>query len=117
MQGWKKCRSCYRKVYVVEKPTLTQIGRKENGVELKWEMLDDATGYTIKRKYGKDGTYTLIKNLDKQCGEYIDTTVWQDIDEPAFYRVQAYKFIDGVIFYSLQNPAGSYSSALKIESE
>ncbi len=92
----------------VAKPMLIQLGITENAVSLQWEMLDDATGYTIKRKYGKDGTYTLIKNLDKQCGEYVDTTVLENMKEPVYYRVQAYKYMDGTIYYS------GYCTALKI---
>lgn len=69
------------------------------GMELKWKKSDGASGYCIYRSTSKNGKYSIVKNVTSgKKSSCTDATVKQG--EKYYYKVRAYKFINGKVVYA-----------------
>lgn len=83
-------------------PALQSVSMVENGLKLSWTKASGADRYNIYRSTSKDGTYEYIKSVQGVLS-YVDTDV--ELGKTYYYKVRAYKKIDGKVYY------GGYSNA------
>ncbi len=89
----------------VEKAKIEKISRVDyNSLEIKWESVKGATGYRVYRSKTKNGEYLSVATL---AGN--GTELYQDdglvCGRTYYYKVRAYRKIDGVKYF------GDYSNA------
>lgn len=84
-----------------------------NSIKIKWNKLDDITGYDIARSTSKNGDYTVVKEITNAS-----TTSWTDTVDAGmtyYYKVRTYKssgnettygkYTDPQKVYTLKAPA------------
>ncbi len=79
-------------------------------VKVKWSMVEGATGYEIYRSSTKSGTYKKIATVTSKTtlSKNVSTTTGMKY----FYKVKAYRTVDGVKVYSKLSNAQSCKSKL-----
>ncbi|MBO4926694.1 MAG: hypothetical protein J5379_00365 [Clostridiales bacterium] len=91
------------KAVALATPTLTSAEGSEEGIALSWTKASGADRYNIYRSTSENGTYEYVTSVQK-VENYTDTQVEAGVTY--YYKVRAYKRVDGVVYY------GGYSNAL-----
>ena len=89
----------------VENARSSQI--KKNSVKLSWSGVESADGYIVYRAASKNGTYSKLADTSKKSY----TSRKLKSGKTYYYKVRAYKNVDGVTVY------GKLSSAVKVKTK
>lgn len=97
-----KTYSSYSKI-VSAKPKLitpsATLSSKNKKVYVKWNKVSGASGYQVYRATSKNGKYSLAKAVNSSTTSYTNTSVSKN--KGYYYKVRAYKKVDGKKVYSL----------------
>lgn len=86
------------------KPTITVTSPSTKTVKVTWKKITGASGYEVYRKTGSSGTYTRVKTVTSGSTlSYTNKSLTKG--KTYYYKVRAYKNVDGKKLYS------SYSTA------
>ncbi|MBO4926691.1 MAG: hypothetical protein J5379_00350 [Clostridiales bacterium] len=91
-----------KSVVALATPTLNTAAMAAGGIALDWSKASGADRYNIYRSATKTGKYEYVTSV-QGTEEYTDTTV--ESGKSYYYKVRAYKKIDGVVYY------GGYSDS------
>ncbi|MCI7814535.1 MAG: S8 family serine peptidase [Lachnospiraceae bacterium] len=84
------------------------------GIGLTWTKVDGATGYVVGRSTSPSGTYEKVGAVPASSTSLVDTKVERDCY--VYYRVRAYRTINGKNVYSAFSPViTAYSAYYSIE--
>ena len=98
-------KSCNEKFACLEIPELVQVIKQNNSVEIKWNKVEDADGYYLRKKVGSDGEYQLVRIIDDPTAvEYTDEDNYSTDD--TFYSIRAFKVFDEYRY------TGTYSNGM-----
>lgn len=86
----------------VSKPTVSKSGTK---VKVKWTNINGETGYQISKSTKKTGT-NIVKTVKSSTAKY--TTVSATKGKTYYYKVRAYKTVDGKKIYGPWSNVKSY---------
>ena len=76
-------------------PRISTLANADNGIYIKWNMIDSCTGYAVLRKEG-DGTWSTVAKIEgNKVTSYIDASVKNDFGKSYTYSVRARK--DGYV--------------------
>lgn len=100
--------SCVEKYACLEIPELVHVVKQNNSVEIKWNKIEGADGYYIRKKIGSDGEYQLVRIIDDPTAiQYVDEDGFSD--DTTFYSVRCFKVIDEYRY------TGTYSKGMLVE--
>lgn len=87
-------------------PQFKSASITDNGIDLSWSKASGADRYNIYRSTSENGTYEYITSILGGNLSYTDP----DADQTCtyYYRVRAYKRVDGIVYY------GGYSDPIKV---
>lgn len=101
MDGDEKVEGYYGKVksvYTLKKLNLPTVSRYNSSkVRVKWNNISGETGYQIARASTEDGTYSIISTYETTSGK--SKVVSAKKNRTYFYKVRAYKTVDGKKIY------------------
>lgn len=95
---------CYGKPVVAKtvalaRPMISDSYRNENLIKISWTKASGADRYNIYRSDSVDGEYSYIASILGGTLEYTDENV--KYDQSYYYKVRAYKRVDGIVYYGL----------------
>ena len=92
-------------------PTINSISPKYDRITVKWDKVDGADGYQVYRATSKTGTYTLKKTATSGYTlSYTNTGL--TTGKTYYYKVRAYKTVNGSKIYSSYSDIKSAKTAL-----
>lgn len=95
-----------KSVTLAKVPTLTVASTAYNKVKLTWEGVDGATGYRIYRSTSKTSGFTKIKSITSNS-KVTYTNSGIACGTTYYYKVRAYRLIDGVYYFGEYSPVVS----------
>ena len=92
-------------------PTINSISPKYDRITVKWDKVDGADGYQVYRATSQTGTYTLKKTATSGYTlSYTNTGL--TTGKTYYYKVRAYKTVNGSKIYSSYSDIKSAKTAL-----
>ncbi|MBO4927300.1 MAG: leucine-rich repeat protein [Clostridiales bacterium] len=85
-----------KKSVALATPKLISVVTTDDGVELSWSKASGADRYNVYRSTSENGNYEYIESVQK-VEAYVDTTAQAGVTY--YYKVRAYKKIDGIVYY------------------
>ena len=101
-------KSCIEKHACLEIPELVRVTKQSNSVEIKWNKVEGADGYYLRKKIGSDGEYQLVRIIDDPTAiRYVDEDNFSN--DTTFYSIRCFKVIDEYRY------TGTYSKGMIVE--
>ena len=87
------------KTWKAKKPAIAKVTAGKKSVTVQWNKVSSAAGYKIYRATAKNGKYTCVKTVKNG-----KTVKWTNKNlkghKKYYYKIRAYKKIDGKIYYT-----------------
>lgn len=93
----------FKIAYAVTPQNLTVTSKNCNSCTLKWDKVDQATGYRVYRSTDKDSGYTAIKKIKTNDPSFTDKTVVPG--KKYYYKVSSYKTVGEESYSSAKTSA------------
>ena len=89
-------------------PALTVNNTNKRNLTLKWSLMHDCDGYIVYRKIGDNGKYQALKTIEGE-GNITFTNKNLKKNKNYYYKVRAYRYINGKRIYSQYSNEICYS--------
>ena len=105
-QTFTSARSNVIQASVLKKATITVKQKSTKcAVTVKWEKVNNATGYQVYRKNGKNGTWKLVKTTGSSARSYSQN---MELGKTVYFKVRAIRKIDGTTTYAPYSSSKSF---------